>query len=245
MLQRFQQLAREVGLANAVTYASGRLLRKVSFGRVKLRKYLLVAQPVAAQNMTPPRRGTSIEIHEATPDEVRSTDFGRPHDVIDYRLRHRCRCLTARKGGELLGFQWFTLRHYPEDEVRCLFHLHPGHGCAWDFDVFVDPQARALPVFAKLWDYCNALLRDAEIHTTLSRIDAFNTVSRRAHARLGAREVGWAIFLVIGRAQLAVFSSKPWLHLSLSDRRIPVWPVSSLVRRGNSTHVSDRLTPTL
>jgi hypothetical protein len=245
MLQKFQQLAREIGLANAFAYACGRLLRKASFGSMQLRRYLLVAQPVATRDLTPPRRGTSIEVHEATSNEVRSTDFGRPRDVIDYRIRHRCRCLTARKGSELLGFQWFTLRDYPEDEVRCLFHLHPAHGCAWDFDVFVKPQARALPVFSKLWDHCNALLRDVGIHTTLSRIDAFNAVSRRAHARLGAREVGSAIFLVFGRAQLAMFSSKPWLHLSLSDRSIPVWPVSSLVRRGNSTHVSDRVTPTL
>jgi hypothetical protein len=238
-------MSADIGLANAILYGCARALRGITSGWIRLHKYLLVAQPVAAHDLTPPQRGRSIQVHEADLQEVRAADFGRPPHIVEYRIRHRCRCLMARKEGELIGFQWFTLHDYPEDEIRCLFKISDPPACAWDFDVFVQPQYRVLPVFSKLWDHCNGLLRAAGVHMTLSRIDAFNAVSRRAHARLGAREVGWAMFLVVGRVQLAMFSSRPWLHLSLSDRSIPVWPVSSLARRGISTHVSDRVTPTL
>jgi hypothetical protein len=245
VLRQFQQMSSEIGTANAILYGCARALRRTTSGGCRLHKYLLVAQPVGQRDLTPAQRGRSIDVREADTQEIRATDFGRPAHIIEYRLQHQCRCLTARKGGELIGFQWFTLHDYPEDEIRCLFRMVKGHACAWDFDVVVHPQYRVLPVFSKLWDRCNSLLRTAGIDITMSRIDAFNPVSRRAHARLGAREVGWAMFLVAGRAQLAIFSSRPWLHLSLSDRSIPVWPVSSLARRGNSTHVSDRVTPIL
>ncbi len=143
----------------------------------------------------------------------------------------------------MLGFQWFTTIDYPEDQVRCLYRLEPGDRCAWDFDIFVRPEARMLPTFLRLWDHCNALLRQAGIDQSLSRIDAFNATSRRSHGSLGARPIGWAVFLTAGRLQVSAFSSTPWLHVSASPSNPPEWRVSRLARGRNHTHFSDSQRP--
>jgi hypothetical protein len=109
--------------------------------------------------------------------------------------------------------------------------MRAGDGCAWDFDIFVLPEARMQPVFTRLWDTVNAIFRSSGIDYSLSRINVFNQASARAHARLGAVTIGWATFLVAGAVQLAIFSTRPWLHLSLADTQAPVMPVSQLARR--------------
>jgi len=239
MLSRLRNLVHELGLTDACTYLLARGVGRLSFGRVRLTKFYLVAQPVRADNTTPPRRGRSIVVKEIGPDEIRTLDFGRPATAIEYRLRNRCRCLVANKGDQLLGFQWFTTVDYPEDQVRCLYRLEAPDRCAWDFDIFVRPEARMLPTFLRLWDHCNALLREAGIDLSLSRIDAFNVGSRRSHDSLGARPIGWATFLTAGSLQLAVFSSRPWVHFSASPSNPPEWRVSGLARGRNRTHFSD------
>lgn len=239
MLDRFRQLALELGTADAALYVLSRACARLTGRRLQLAKYYLFAQPVAAADLTPPRRGRSIEVREASVDEVRTADLGRPAAAIEYRIRHHCRCLLARKGEELLGFQWFTLADYPEDTVRCRYVLDPRDRCAWDFDIFVRPEARTQPTFLRLWDACNGILRQAGVDLSLSRIDAFNAASRRSHGSLGARAIGWAAFLSAGPLQIAFFSGRPWLHLSLTPSNIPAWPVSRLARNGNRTQVAD------
>lgn len=237
MFKRLQGLSQELGLANALLFVVARVLSRATGQRLRLRKYYLVAQPVAAHDQTPARRGRTIEVREVQADEIRSTGFGRPAAAIEHRLRHGARCLLAKKDGALVGFQWFTTRDFPEDEIRCTYHLDEQDRCAWDFDIFVQPEARMLPVFPRLWDHCNRLLRDEGIGLSLSRIDAFNATSRRSHARLGARNVGWALFVTLGPGQLAAFSGTPWLHVSWTGA--PVWPVSRIARGGNRTHVAE------
>jgi GNAT superfamily N-acetyltransferase len=237
MLARLRQLRRDIGWANAALFILARLASRCSGGRLKLRKYYLTAQPVADGDLTPARRGRAIEVREAQATEIRATDFGRPAAAIEHRLRNGARCLLAHKGDALLGFQWFTVRDFPEDEVRCLYRLDPLDRCAWDFDIYVQPAARTSPVFLRLWDHCHALLRDAGIDQSLSRIDAFNSASLRSHARLGATPVAWALFLSLPPAQLAVFSSRPWFHVSWSGT--PAWLVSHIARDRNRTHVAE------
>lgn len=220
-----------VGRANTLLYVISRLLAKLSAGHVKLLKYLITAQPVSPVPLTPARRGQSIVVLEGTPEQAHSIPFGRPAAAIEYRLKHGARYVVARKDDRLLGFQWFTFQDYPEDEVRCRFELRVGDGCAWDFDIFVLPEARMQPVFTRLWDTVNAIFRSRGIEYSLSRINVFNQASVQAHARLGARTIGWATFLAAGPVQLAVLSTKPWLHLSVTDTHAPVMPVSRLARR--------------
>jgi hypothetical protein len=239
MLTRFRQLASNIGRCDASLFFVARACARATGRRLRLKKFYLYAQPVAAEELTPPRRGRSIEVREATPDAIRATDFGRPADVIEYRLQHQCRCLMAFKADRLVGFQWFSLQNYPEDEVRCLYQLDRLDRCAWDFDIFVAAEARTLPTFLRLWDGCNAILRGSGIDLSLSRIDAFNSASRRSHGSLGARAIGWGLFLLAGQLQVAVFSSSPWLHVSGSPTQAPAWPVSRLARRQNRTRVAD------
>lgn len=219
----------ELGWANAVLYWLSEVLHRTSGGKIRLIKYLLVAQPVAENDLTPFRRGRSIAVEEATSEKVLSTDFGRPSTVIAERLRVGSRCLLAYRQEDFVGFQWFTMQDYPEDEVRCLFELRPEDRCAWDFDIFVAPVARAQPVFMRLWDACNSQLRAEGITLSLSRINAFNSASLRAHARMGASTIATASFLVLGRWQLALLPAPPWLHVSRDAT--PRLPISRLARR--------------
>jgi len=237
MFARLGQLQQDIGWINSALFVAARLASRCSGGRLKLRKYYLTAQPVATADLTPARRGRTIEVSEANSTRIRATEFGRPAAAIEHRIQHGARCLLAHKDDELLGFQWFTTRDFPEDEVRCRYRLDPQDRCAWDFDIYVQPAARALPVFSRLWDRCNALLREAGIDQSLSRIDAFNSASLRSHARLGATPVAWALFITLGPAQLAVFSGWPWMHASWS--RNPTWQVSHIARGRNRTHVAE------
>ena len=97
-----------------------------------------------------------------------------------------------------------------------------------DFDVYVAPSLRVQPVFSRLWDATNTVLRGAGIDTSLSRINAFNAASRRAHQRLGAFAIGWGFFFSAWTLQIALLSSRPWFHVSLSDASTPVLEVSQL-----------------
>ncbi|HWJ06237.1 MAG TPA: GNAT family N-acetyltransferase [Steroidobacteraceae bacterium] len=224
----FGALRRELGLLDAALYALARAIGAITRGRARLVKYYITVQPVAATELTPARRGRQIEVNEASPAEALALAVERPRAVIEARLRHGGRCLTAHKAGQLVGFQWFTLEDYPEDDVRCLFRLAPGDLCAWDYDIFVLPEFRTQPVFSRLWDRCNALLRQAGVRWSLSRINAFNPGSRKAHERLGAKVIGSAYFVQAGRLQVSVFSSAPYLHVGFRETQRPILHVSRM-----------------
>ena len=226
---RFRSLAREIGLGNALLYLASRAMHDLSCGRVGIVKYYIVAQPVPPHDLTPPRRGRQIVVTEAAPAEAMSLTDDRPRAVLQARLDGGCRCLVARKDGNVVGFQWFTLQDYHEDEVRCIFRLAPEDHCAWDFDIFVPPQWRTQPVFSRLWDKCNELLRATGARHSLSRINAFNALSRRAHERIGAEVVGWAAFARAGTLQLSAFSARPWIHFGFRRTSVPVLTVSGMV----------------
>jgi GNAT superfamily N-acetyltransferase len=230
----FGALRRELGLLDAMLYAIARVLGRITQGHVRVVKYYITMQPVATVDLTPPRRGRQIEVSEVSAAEALALPIGRPRAVIEARLRHGGRCLAARKAGQLVGFQWFTLEDYPEDEVRCLFRLAQGDRCAWDYDIFVMPEFRTQPVFSRLWDECNALLRQAGASWSLSRINAFNTGSRKAHERLGAKVIASAYFLRAGQLQLSAFSTAPYLHVGIRDTQRPILQVSRLASRAAS-----------
>jgi GNAT superfamily N-acetyltransferase len=233
LLDTLRSTARELGWSNALLYWLCRVLQLASNNRVRLIRYVLVAQPVPSEDLTPARRGRAIEVIELGAADVSALDFGRPRAVIEDRLRIGARCVAARKDDKLIGFQWFTLTDYPEDEVRCVFELCPGDACAWDFDVYVHPDARGQPVFPRLWDACNVRLREQGVTLSLSRINAFNSASLRAHSRLGARRFASATFLTMGAWQFALLPARPWVHASRRER--PRVPVSRLARQSQKS----------
>jgi hypothetical protein len=94
---------------------------------------------------------------------------------------------------------------------------------SWDFDVYLRPDQRLGPGFARLWDTANAYLRERGVRWSVSRISAFNPRSLAAHARLGTRRIGSAIFLCLGRLQVALSSIPPHIHFSHGPSRVPVF----------------------
>lgn len=226
MLERMRRLSDDIGTLNACMYLASRMLSAMTFGRAKLVRYYVTLQLVPAADVTPPRRGRQILVHEADRAEVLAIPADRPPHVLESRLANGGRCLLACKSDAVVGFQWFTLNDYPEDEVRCIFLLAPEDRCAWDFDIFVFPEWRAQPVFTRLWDSCNRILRECGIRASLSRVNAYNGPSRRAHERLGARAIVSATFLCLGPIQLALFSRPPYVHLSTHSGNAPELEVS-------------------
>jgi hypothetical protein len=76
--------------------------------------------------------------------------------------------------------------------------------------------------FLKLWESASFRLIDEGYHWSLSRISAFNPNSLSSHKRMGARIIGWAVFVKMGGNQLAISSIKPFVHFSGSEL---TWPV--------------------
>jgi L-amino acid N-acyltransferase YncA len=138
----------------------------------------------------------------------------RTREVIEQRFARQAQCIVARRDGEFAGFIWWCPQQYVEDEVRCVYRWRPTALAAWDYDVYVAPEFRMGRLFTRLWEGAHRRLHEQGVRWTLSRIDAFNAASLAAHRRLGARELGQALFVVAGPWQLARFSVPPRWHFS-------------------------------
>ncbi len=223
---------RRLGWVNAWLYSIAYALSRTFGDRVRLTKYDFVAQPVVAFPRVVPRASDAIRIWRITPDDPIVEQFPRPADVIARRFAQGAVCFVARAQQQFAGYIWLQRTPYDEDEVRCLYIPLPKSTSAWDFDVYVAPAFRMGRCFLKLWDAANAHLLEQGVEWTLSRIDAFNVRSFKAHARLGVRKLGGGVFLSIGNAQLAILSLSPFLHLSLDARSRPVLRLKSPAGNG-------------
>jgi hypothetical protein len=142
--------------------------------------------------------------------------------VIADRYKQNALCLAAYKDDEFAGCLWYVKNHYREDEVNCAYELG-SENLAWDFDVYVVPKFRLTPVFIKLWDTASAKLINSGCYWSLSRISAFNSMSLASHKRMGAKVIGWAVFIQIATVQLTIASISPYLHLSYSKNSFPLF----------------------
>lgn len=202
-----------MGVANGSLYLAGRLMERLSAGRVRLISYRFVAQPVPKSDFTAGARG--VEQVDAGNPIVAA--FPRPPAVISDRFARGDRCFVARRQHEFAGFIWIAEHQYPEDEVRCLYVL-PSEA-AWDYDVYVEPQHRMGRLFAQLWATANGYLSSRGYRWTVSRISTFNPTSLAAHQRMGARTIGHGVFVVVGPLQLALTTIAPFVDVSLSRGR--------------------------
>lgn len=216
------QLARTLGPGTAACYALARVLDIATRGRLRLIFYRFVAQPVPRDGERAPARAGAIELRHLHADDPLIAQFPRPPAVIAHRFRDGAQCLAAIRGDRLVGFLWFKEREYVEDEVRCVYRFDPANA-VWDFDVYIDPEFRLGRLFARLWDFANRELQARGYRWTLSRISAFNPASLAAHARLGARRVGGALFIVGGPVQVSFASCAPYFHIGWRDDMCPVF----------------------
>ncbi|MCS6944591.1 MAG: hypothetical protein RMK97_04135 [Sutterellaceae bacterium] len=216
------QLTRALGPGTAACYALARLLEVATRGALRLVSYRFVAQPVPPEgDIVNPARAGGIELRYLLADDPLVAQFPRPPAVIARRFRDGARCLAAIKGEKLIGFLWFQEREYVEDEVRCRYRFDP-NAAVWDFDVYIDPEYRLGRLFARLWDFAHRELRSRGYRWTLSRISAFNPTSLAAHARLGARRLGSALFIVAGPVQVSFLSCPPHFHVGWRNDMHPV-----------------------
>lgn len=221
-----RQVVNELGFSGALLYALDRLCSKLGLP-VKVIRYLIVAQPVAEKDMLPERRARGIDVRELKPGDPAFSGLPLDQSVLDFRFAQNVICFGAFKDGAVVGCLWLCFGAYQEDEIRCVFEPTPAERCAWDFDVYVDPDHRVGFVFARLWDAANAHMREKGIAASVSRISAFNTQSVTSHARLGAATLGRVSAIALGPVQVTASTFSPRFRLSIGRGpgptfRIPV-----------------------
>lgn len=216
---RLRATLRELGAKVALLYWSDRALNAVSRGRVRLRLYRLVVQPLPSRADRP--RGTSISVRPLEPADLDRLPLPVAREVVEQRLGTGANCFVAELRGEFAGYAWFQAGPYEEDEVRCTFVPEPRESTLWDFDVYIEPRFRLSRAFVRLWEGAAEALRARGFTHTASRISAYNSASLRAHANLGSRIVGAALFFTVGVAQLMIATSPPFVHLGLTRTSAP------------------------
>lgn len=216
---RIRNVYRDFGSVEGTLYLAANALGRISGGRARIIRYHLVAQPVPqTPNGLLRANGKSAVRHVAKDDPVVAA-FPRPPEVIARRFASGATCLVAEVGGRFAGFLWLAHNAYEEDEVRCRYELLPPELCAWDYDVYVEPDFRIGRTFSRLWDAANAHLAERGVRWSLSRISAFNATSLAVHQRLGIRRMSSATFVVLGRWQISLLGQKPTIHVSGGPRR--------------------------
>jgi len=215
--ERIVSTLREFGLWTGLLYAVDRGLSRLS-PQCRLFAYDLMVQPVP-QDPSTPRRGSRLQTRELQPTAVELLSMPIRREVLQSRLQQGATCLGAFRGEEMIGYMWFCWRPYEEDEARCTYVFDPAAGAVFDFDLYLFPEHRMGMGFMALWNGANAYLRGRGVRATFSRVTRFNLASHRAHRHLGARRVGQAYFLQLGRFQGMVSSLAPYVHLSMRSNK--------------------------
>ncbi|MBA4175632.1 MAG: N-acetyltransferase [Leptothrix sp. (in: Bacteria)] len=214
-LAHWRALSAEHGHAGvAMLYLLHRLLQQASGGRAAIVPYLMVAQRTGNPALADVKADVGTVVRRVGPDDPLLAAFPRPAEVTAQRFADGAACYAATVKGVFAGHIWIARGHYVEDEVRCTYEITAPTTAVWDFDVYIEPRFRLGRTMARLWKAVDTQLHEEGARWSLSRISGFNPLSLRSHARLGAIPVGWALFLVVGRCQLAVSSLSPWAHFS-------------------------------
>jgi hypothetical protein len=221
MIGRWQSLRTQFSRPVALLYVAQGVLHRLSGGRAQIVPYALVAQPLHSQALAQVRDDPRSSVGAITEEAEVVQEFPRPPEVIAHRFATGATCHVALVKDRFAGFIWFRRDGYMEDEVRCHFRLSDPARSVWDFDVYVAPEFRLGRTMARMWKSVGAVLRQDGAEWSISRISLFNAGSLSSHARLGARRIGTAVFLVLGRFQLGGFSHAPYLHASFSDTSVP------------------------
>lgn len=228
MLRRVVSPFKEFGLAAGMLYVADRVLRSLS-PRLGLQVYELMAQAVNAASLLPPGRTRHLSFAEIPCGDPAIDSMPARPDIKALRFEQGAKCLGVYRKGELIGYIWFCFRRYDEDEVRCTYELAAPEHSAFDFDLYVLPEHRMGTAFACVWHAANEYLRERGMQATYSRMTRFNLESRKAHARLGSRRVGRAIFLQAWALEVMLASVQPYLALTWSRRvrlKLPSLPAA-------------------
>jgi hypothetical protein len=194
--------------STARLYSLHRLLQRATAGRARFVAYALYAQPVPCPALQAIRPAAGNVVRLAGPDDVLRPRFPRPAAVLTARWAAGSRCHVCEVDGDFAGFIWLSEYVHEEDEVGCRYRL-PANG-VWDFDVYLEPRYRLGRTLSRLWAAVDADLAARGVRWSFSRISRFNRASIATHERLGARCLGRASFLCLGRWQLAWLPGRRW-----------------------------------
>lgn len=228
MIARIRALARHLrqdvrlfGVMGVVPYLADRMLDRASDGAVRLHKYWIVAQRVRSPDSGGSARLGDFEICDVTAASARYSDYPRSREVIRARFAQDAQCLACYRKDDFVGYIWFNVGPYEEDEVRCRFVPRPVGHASWDYDAYISEPYRLGRAFKRLWDGAFKRLQEHGVRVTYSRISAFNAASIAAHQRMGSKRVGTLFFLRFKRFQCMLGSIPPFLHLSGSELSRP------------------------
>lgn len=211
---------RQMGLAGWLFYAMDRALNRVSNGRIRILSLRFYVQPLPKERLVPVRENDPVRVGPISPSALDLAAFGRPIDAIQERFDAGSTCIAARREDELLGFMWLQKGTLKERLVRCHMRVEPSARVVWDYDFFIQPRYRVGRLFGRLWDAASASLRDQGVEATVSWIRLENRASEQAHSRLGARRIGWAVFLELFGCQAMASSFPPYLSYSGKRGRV-------------------------
>jgi hypothetical protein len=218
MWQTLTNAWREFGLGIGSVYLIDQALIRLS-DHTRLRFYELMVQPITEPPLVAERYTRSFSYREIKAGDPEVDRMPARSDIKATRFEQGARCLGAFRGEEFVGYMWFTHDRYLEDEVRCVFDVHPTDSTVFDFDFYLFPEYRMGLAFIGLWEGANRYLYERGIRYTYSRITRFNTASRRAHDHLGWRRVGRAVFLKLWNFEWMIAGVKPYVHVSISPHK--------------------------
>jgi hypothetical protein len=221
VIKKLKRTIKQFGWIDSIFYVLNHLASIVKID-LFFNKYYFAVQPLNADPTLPSEKGKRLRVEWLLPSSIKSNPCPRPYHVMQDRYCQGSECLAIFKEDVFAGCLWYIKYHYKEDEVRCLYEL-PEDIAVWDFDVYVDPKFRLSPVFLKLWDAASAKLVNEGVRWSFSRISAFNAMSLSSHKRMGAKIVGWSVFVRMSSLQLTISSLKPYFHLSFSDASYPIF----------------------
>lgn len=200
---------RSMGLGGWLSYAVDRALVKITGGRAGFCLLRFYVQPVPASPLVPVRAGDPVQVGPIDRRTVDEAAFKRPAGAVTARFDAGSTCIAAIRRGELRGYMWLQPGTLAERIVRCDMRAEPVSRVVWDYDFFIEPRYRLGRLFGRLWDAAGSHLRERGIDATVSWVHLHNRASAQAHARLGARPIGWAAFLELFGHQFMISSMHP------------------------------------
>lgn len=196
-------------------YIIARLLGALS-PNLALYAYELMVQPITGEPLLSTNLAKNLSVSEIVPGHADVLRLPVSPEVIAGRFDQGARCLGVYRKGVLIGYLWFAVNQYREDEVRCNYLLaHPANS-VFDFDLYVFPEHRMGIGFVAIWHEANRFLHERGVRYTFSRLTRFNVASRRSHAHLGWRCVGRAVFLRAWRLEVMAATISPYIAVSLT-----------------------------
>ena len=209
---------REFGTLAGSLHVIDRVLRRIS-PRLRLYVYEMMVQPISDQPLLPPNLVKNLDFAEIGRDHPDLLLMPVRDDVKALRFEQGALCLGAYCKGKLVGYLWLCSGRYDDDEVRCTYHLAEVDCSVFDFDLYVFPEHRSGIGFMAVWHGANLFLAERGIHYAFSRLTHFNLTSRRAHAHLGGRCVGRALFLQAWSVELMLSTLFPFFALTWRRRQ--------------------------